>query len=182
MSDDTYYSVLGVSETATQLEIKAAYRNLLKQIHPDTVSTLSPDLRRVADDVTKDIIEAYSVLSDASMRRQYDRELGLGEHRLKSVRSPTTPDVPLCPTSNASTSAGANYSQRRQQVHHYGNNRRPSKLADWVFAIFLALVFLADLVLLGAFINEAIDTPSDSDDSKVFSRGSTQSTFLGVTP
>src|ERR1035437_7253704 len=59
------------------------YRNLLKQIHPDTVSTLSPDLRRVAEGATEDIIEAYSVLSDASKRRQYDRELGLGEHRLR---------------------------------------------------------------------------------------------------
>jgi DnaJ-domain-containing protein 1 len=57
MSDDTYYAVLGVSETATQLEIKAAYRNLLKRIHPDTVTTLSPGLRRLAEGATEDIIE-----------------------------------------------------------------------------------------------------------------------------
>src|SRR5271167_1162423 len=120
MSDDTYYGVLGVSETATQLEIKAAYRNLLKKIHPDTVSTLSPGLRRVADDVTKDIIVAYSVLSDASKRRQYDRNLW--EHRHKSVPPPTIPDVPR---GQQIRSQAASNSRRQQQVDDEEDNRYP---------------------------------------------------------
>ena len=95
MVSETYYTALGISETATQSEIKTAYRNLLKKIHPDTVSTLSPDLRRIADGATKDLIEAYSVLSDVSKRRQYDRELA--EQRLKSVRPATTSAVPRGP-------------------------------------------------------------------------------------
>jgi DnaJ-class molecular chaperone len=69
MTDDMYYAVLGISETATDREIKAAYRNLLKKIHPDTVSTLSPELRRLAEDATKEITKAYSVLSDPRRRR-----------------------------------------------------------------------------------------------------------------
>src|ERR1035438_8700848 len=123
MSDDTYYAVLGVSETATQLEIKAAYRNLLKRIHPDTVTTLSPGLRRLAEGATEDIIEAYSVLSDANKRRQYDWELGLGELRLKSVRPPTTPVVPHGPQVWPQPSPAASHSRRRQDVHHHRNNR-----------------------------------------------------------
>jgi hypothetical protein len=119
MSDDTHYTVLGISETATQSEIKAAYRNLLKQIHPDTVSTLSPDLRGMADEVTKDLTEAYSVLSDASKRQQYDRELGLGEHRLESVRPPTTPAVPRGPQVWPQASPAVSNPQWQQQVHHY---------------------------------------------------------------
>jgi DnaJ-class molecular chaperone len=87
MSDDTYYRALGVSETATQTEIKAAYRSLLKKIHPDTVSTLSPNLRRMAEDATKEIIEAYAVLSDAGKRRQYDRRFG---HWRQSAPAPAT--------------------------------------------------------------------------------------------
>jgi curved DNA-binding protein CbpA len=83
MNVETYYAALGVSETATPLEIKAAYRNLLKKIHPDTVSTLSPNVKRIAEDATQEIIEAYSVLSDAGQRREYDRELA--EFRQQSV-------------------------------------------------------------------------------------------------
>ncbi|MGO8793637.1 MAG: J domain-containing protein [Candidatus Sulfotelmatobacter sp.] len=73
---DTYYTALGVLETASPSEIKAAYRNLLKKIHPDTVSTLSPNLQRMAAEATKDIIEAYSVLSDENQRRRYDQRMG----------------------------------------------------------------------------------------------------------
>ena len=69
MSDETYYAALGVSETATPSEIKAAYRNLLKKIHPDTVSTLSLNVKRIAEDATQEIIEAYSVLSDEGDRK-----------------------------------------------------------------------------------------------------------------
>ena len=37
MSDDTYYTVLNVPETASLSEIKTAYRDLIKQVHPDTI-------------------------------------------------------------------------------------------------------------------------------------------------
>jgi DnaJ-class molecular chaperone len=76
MSIDNYYTALGVVETASPSEIKLAYRNLLKKIHPDTVSTLSPSLQRMAADATKEIIEAYSVLSDENKRRRYDQQIG----------------------------------------------------------------------------------------------------------
>lgn len=178
MSNDTYHSVLGVAETATQTEIKAAYRDLLKKIHPDTVSTLSPELRRLAEGATKDLTEAYSVLSDARKRRQYDWELGLGEHRLKSVRPANTPDVPLCPTSTASTSAVTSDSQRRQHVRRHGNRRL--RFNNLVVVILAAFAIFAALLLLGTIIMRMVDPAPDSDDSKVFFE-STQSTFLNVT-
>lgn len=71
----TYYTILGISRTATQSEIKTAYRSLLKKIHPDTVDTLSSELRSKAEEVTQVIVEAYSVLSDPDRRREYDRKL-----------------------------------------------------------------------------------------------------------
>jgi curved DNA-binding protein CbpA len=88
----THYSALGVSETATQTEIKRAYRALLKKIHPDTVVTLSPELRRIAEGVTREIVEAYSVLSDPNRRSEYDRELA--ERRRESRSSQTAPSSP----------------------------------------------------------------------------------------
>ncbi|MBN8612033.1 MAG: molecular chaperone DnaJ [Deltaproteobacteria bacterium] len=63
-----YYDVLGVPRTATQDEIKQAYRNLAKQLHPDK----NPDDPQ-AEERFKEASEAYNVLFDADKRRQYDR-------------------------------------------------------------------------------------------------------------
>ncbi len=62
-----YYDLLGVDRTASQEEIKRAYRRLARQYHPD-VST-EPD----AEARFKEINEAYEVLSDAEKRATYDR-------------------------------------------------------------------------------------------------------------
>jgi hypothetical protein len=89
MSVDTYYTVLGVPETATQADIKAAYRNLIKQVHPDTLPQTSPYWRKIAEDKAKELTEAYTVLSDRKQRAVYD---GL----LNSQQSapPRPPDPP----------------------------------------------------------------------------------------
>jgi molecular chaperone DnaJ len=63
-----YYELLGVARTATQDEIKAAYRNLAKQLHPDK----NPD-DPAAEERFKEVSEAYSVLYDVEKRRRYDR-------------------------------------------------------------------------------------------------------------
>ncbi len=63
-----YYEVLGVSKTATDDELKKAYRKLAKQYHPD----LHPGDKE-AEAKFKEINEAYEVLSDADKRAQYDQ-------------------------------------------------------------------------------------------------------------
>lgn len=62
-----YYRTLGVAEAATPDEIKKAYRRLAKQYHPDA----NPNNKEAAERF-KEIGEAYSVLSDADKRKQYD--------------------------------------------------------------------------------------------------------------
>jgi curved DNA-binding protein len=66
-----YYAILGVPRTATQEEIRNAYRKLARQWHPD----VNPDRRKEAEEKFKEINEAYQVLSDPEKRRRYD-ELG----------------------------------------------------------------------------------------------------------
>lgn len=63
-----YYEVLGVGKTATDDELKKAYRQLAKKYHPDT----NPG-DKTAEAKFKEASEAYAVLSDPDKRRQYDQ-------------------------------------------------------------------------------------------------------------
>ena len=63
-----YYEVLGVSKTATEAELKKAYRQLAKKYHPD----INPGDKE-AEAKFKEASEAYAVLSDPDKRRKYDQ-------------------------------------------------------------------------------------------------------------
>src|SRR5512136_3100052 len=67
MAQRDYYEVLGVARTASSEEIKAAFRKLARQYHPDVSQEAN------AEERFKEINEAYAVLSDADRRAAYDR-------------------------------------------------------------------------------------------------------------
>jgi molecular chaperone DnaJ len=65
MNNENFYEVLGVSETATQDEIKKAYRKLAKENHPDAGGN---------EEIFKKISVAYETIGDDQKRQQYDNQ------------------------------------------------------------------------------------------------------------
>ncbi|MHA7223364.1 DnaJ C-terminal domain-containing protein [Arthrobacter sp. RHLT1-20] len=71
--DKDFYKILGVAKDASEADIKKAYRKLARQHHPDTNAGDTASEKKF-----KDISEAYSVLSDADERQQYDAIRAMG--------------------------------------------------------------------------------------------------------
>lgn len=67
MAKRDYYEILGIPKSASDTEIKSAYRRLARKHHPDV------DKSHGASEKFKEVSEAYQVLSDAGKRKQYDQ-------------------------------------------------------------------------------------------------------------
>jgi len=69
MPKKDYYGILGVSRSASDDDVKKAYRKLAMQFHPDK----NPGKEHWANEKFKEINEAYAVLGNAEKRKQYDQ-------------------------------------------------------------------------------------------------------------
>ncbi|MGK7894181.1 MAG: DnaJ domain-containing protein, partial [Xenococcus sp. (in: cyanobacteria)] len=82
-----YYDILKISPEATIEEIKASFRSLARQYHPD----LNPDDPEAAE-YFKEISEAYDTLSDPLKRRRYDRDRKLTSNNF-SIQNKTSEPI-----------------------------------------------------------------------------------------
>jgi curved DNA-binding protein CbpA len=73
---ENYYSILGVSNNATESEIKKAYLKLAQQYHPDRY--FDSEEKKKANEHFSRITEANRVLSDEQLRKEYDASLSKG--------------------------------------------------------------------------------------------------------
>ncbi|AFZ46503.1 heat shock protein DnaJ domain protein [Cyanobacterium stanieri PCC 7202] len=90
-----YYSILGISKSATADEIKKAFRKLAVKYHPDR----NPDNKQ-AEEKFKEISEAYEVLGDSDKRKKYDQ---FGRYWQQAGQGSQSP------WGNASAGAGVNF-------------------------------------------------------------------------
>jgi tetratricopeptide (TPR) repeat protein len=91
MNETNYYKVLGVSENATLQEIRKAYLNLSKELHPDRLSSnTNPSLKKLAEERLKLVNEAYDTLKDKASRLAYDESLKSKAKKFNYTSSPQT--------------------------------------------------------------------------------------------
>lgn len=72
-----YYEILEIKENASPEVIKMAYKALILKYHPDKYK----GNREYAEEMTKKINEAYSILSDENKKKEYDRRINKDNHR-----------------------------------------------------------------------------------------------------
>src|ERR1700745_4239545 len=77
-----YYETLGVPKTASEDEIRSAFRKLARKYHPDVAKD-----KKASEEKFKEINEAYEVLSDPEKRKKYD-QLGADWNRPGGFQPP----------------------------------------------------------------------------------------------
>ena len=81
MDQQSLYEILGLESTASEQEIRAAYKAKIREEHPDKIG---PKLNETCSNKAHLIIEAYKVLSTPPLKAQFDQELN-GNFRQKNV-------------------------------------------------------------------------------------------------
>jgi hypothetical protein len=110
MAGETYYSVLEISETASAAEIRAAYRRLISEVHPDKLANAPAYWQRKAEEKTKEINLAFGVLASSEKRAVYDAQLRACRSWSQTTSSASKPTPPSS-SSGGQQSSTQNHSE-----------------------------------------------------------------------
>ena len=128
----THYDDLGLAAGASGEEIREAYLNLVRLLHPDLSS--EPSLKRFSENQLKRVSRAYAVLSDPARRRRYDAQLA-------------GPDE-----------AGADEEEPEEPVHEKRSVGR-SRARAWITLGWLICAF-AGIIGIGWYVSQQAGEPS----------------------
>lgn len=127
---NSYYGLMGLHPSASNIAIRRSYRQLSKKYHPDT-TTLPPS---VARDKFQRLNEAYAILSSPEKRSLYD--LKIGYSRLNVIQAPSW--------SKPESNQEANYSR----TAYLDPTDRPFSAGEIFVLVLLGLTFAGCLLLV----------------------------------
>lgn len=161
MANDTFYSLLGISETATAAEIKTAYLRLISEVHPDRIASAPAYWQRQAEEKCKEINEAYAVLSSDEKRRLYDGQLALSRyHRATENEAEAVSSDPPPPSSTQQHQAASSAPPQNDAR----TNGRAFHIASVAFILgFIAI--LAFAVIIGTHSQPATGVTTSQQES-----------------
>jgi curved DNA-binding protein CbpA len=110
----TYYDILGLAPTASADEIKAAYRHLATQLHPDKTPGANKAVLQLIEDRFKQVQGAYDTLKDKRKRAEYDATLRSADHQGSLPSPPPLSRKQRLRQQSPRTRPGAASKQRRE--------------------------------------------------------------------
>lgn len=158
--DRTHYQVLGVPDSAGAEQIRRAHRQLARVLHPDRQGGASPAEQSLAERRMREINAAWTVLSDPSRRRDYDRQLLASRTRpaAASAAAPTRPSRPVHDDPDAELARA-----RMAEVDPDEPDLPPGQF--WLLRrgpVVIAVVIAVGLFIVTAYAGSGGDTPTSA--------------------
>lgn len=133
-----YYEILEVNPKASKEVIEKAYRVLIKKYHPDLYTG---EKQQYAEKKTKEINEAYSILSDEFLKEQYDNEIYNQNRGQTQGEVKTRPEV----REKTRNRQGTNYETKKENAELLEERMKKHKVGSFGAMIELTKQLIHDL-------------------------------------